>query len=158
MSLWLVRVGVSIFARADILPVDGVLGTLRDLAEEEAAAFIEAIDLNRVDARSGGLSAKAQEQVEVFGQAYADLVAFVAKEEEKIAAMASQSGVRSTAASAAPVSTVAGRSFEKDMVLVSRQKNSDEPLESAWVRRVNQEKWKNFESRDSAAQGTGSVP
>lgn len=99
---------------------------------------------------SGGLSAKAQEQVEVFGQAYADLVAFVAKEEEKIAAMASQSGVRSTAASAAPVSTVAGRSFEMDMVLVSRQKNSDEPLESAWVRRVNQEKWKNFESRDSA--------
>lgn len=100
-----------------------------------------------------GLSAKADKQVKVFGQAYADLVEFISKEEK----IASQSNAGGAAASAAPVSTVAGRSFENDMVLVARQKDNEEP-EWAWVRRVNQEKWKKFESAASAAQRTGSVP
>lgn len=140
--------GISVVARADILPVDGMLGKLREVAGEEAAAWIEAVDLTSVDARNAGLSAEAEKQVQVFGQAYDNLVAFVTKEEENIAA------------SSAPVSTVdqaRSRSFEKDMVLVSRQRCSDEP-EWAWVRRVNQEKWKNFESAALAAQQAGSVP
>lgn len=156
MSLWLLRVGVSVIARADILPVDGMLGELREVAGEEAAAWIEAIDLKSVDACNAGLSAKADKQVKVFGQAYADLVEFISKE-EKIAVAASQSNAGGAAASAAPVSTVAGRSFENDTVLVARQKENEEP-EWAWVRRVNQGKWKQFESAASAAQRTGSVP
>lgn len=149
--------GVSVVARADILPVDGMLGELREVAGEEAAAWIEVIDLKSVDARNAGLSAKVDKQVEVYGQAYADLVEFISKEEEKIAVAASQCNAGGAAASAAPVSTVAGRSFENDMVFVARQKDDDEP-EWAWVRRVNQEKWKKFESAASAAQRTGSVP
>lgn len=137
-----------------------MLGKLREVAGEEAAAYIEAIDLKSVDARNAGISAKADKQVAVFGQAYADLVAFVTKEEETIAVTASQSGAGGIAASAAPVSTVdlAGkRTFENGMVLVARQKDSNEP-EWAWVRRVNQEKWKSFESPALAAQQAGSVP
>ena len=149
--------GVSVITRADILPVDGMLGELRELAGEEAAAWIEATDLKSVDARNAGLSAKANKQVKGFGQAYADLVEFISKEEEKIAVAVSQSNAGGAAASAAPVSTVAGRSIENDMVLVARQKDEEEP-EWAWVRRVNQEKWKKFESAASAAQRTGSVP
>lgn len=149
MSLCLLRVGVSVVARADILLVEGMLVELREEAGEEAAAWIEAIDLKSVDARNAGLSAKTDKQVEVFGQAYADLVEFISKE-EKIAVAASQSNAGGAAASAAPVSTVAGRSFENDMVLVARQKDNDEP-EWAWVRRVTQEKWKKFEVAASAA-------
>lgn len=154
MSLWLLRVGVSVVARADILPVDDVLGKLREVAGEEAAACIEAIDLKSLDARNGELSSKAGKQVEIFGQAYAEFKEFVNEKEKKIADSTSQVGVRVMAGAgmpaglAAPVSTVAlssVRSFEKDMVLASRQKYCDEP-EWAWVRRVNEDKWKKFES------------
>lgn len=162
VSLWLLRVGVSVVARADILPVDDVLGKLREVAGEEGAAYIEAIDLNSLDARNRGLSLKAEQQVEVFGQAYRDFVAFVSEEEEKIVATAREVGAGGIAgggvpaASAAPIATVAlarRRSYETDMVLASRQKYCDEP-QWAWVRRVNVTKWKDFESPagDAAAE------
>lgn len=158
MSLWLLRIGVSVVARSDILPVDGMLAELREVAGEEAAAWIEAVDLKSDDPRNTDLCAKAGEGQEVFGQAYDYLVVFVKEEEEKIARAASQSGAGGTAASAAPSSTVPVRSFENDMVLVSRNKKDGDALEWAWVRRVNQEKWKKRESSASAAQRAGSVP
>ena len=49
------------------------------------------------------------------------------------------------------------RGFDGDMVLASRHRPGDEP-ECAWVRRVNEEKWKNFESPNSAASMQPAVP
>ncbi len=49
---------------------------------------------------------------------------------------------------AAPVATVATagvRSFERDMVLASRQRGTEAP-EWAWVRRVNKDKWQKFQT------------
>lgn len=165
VSLWLVRVGVSAVTRADILPVDEMIDKLREVAGEEAAAYIEAIDLKSFDARNGGLSSRAAKQKEVFDQAYAELALFVEEQERSIVAKARELGVDEAAtaggglasgnpsgarpaASTAPMSTVgwAGkRSFEGDMVLESRQRGT-EPPQWAWVRRVNLEKWKRFES------------
>jgi len=168
VSLWLVRVGVSAVTRADILPVDEMIDKLREVAGEEAAAYIEAIDLKSFDARNGGLSSRAAKQKEVFDQAYADLVKFV-KEQENGIVKARELGVGEDATSGgggasgnapgagspaltAPTSTVGStgkRSFEGDMVLESRQRGTDPP-EWAWVRRVNLEKWKRFESSNPA--------
>lgn len=56
------------------------------------------------------------------------------------------------AAPVAPVSTVAPageRSFEKYMVLASRQRGTEAP-EWAWVRRVNNDKWRKFQSPSPA--------
>ena len=179
VSLWLVRVGVSVVARADILPVDDMIGKLREVAGEEAARYIEAIDLQTFQARDGGLSSRAIKQKEVFGRAYADLVTFAEEQEKNIVVATRELGAGETAtlgggatsgkvdggtpaASRAPMSTVApagGRSFESDMVLESRQRGTDAP-EWAWVRRVNVAKWQKFEnpSPTPAAQATGGVP
>lgn len=158
MSLWLLRIGVSVVARTDILPVDGMLAELRVMAGEEVAAWIEAIDLKSDDGLNVGLSANAEKQVQIYGKAYSDLVAFVTDQEEKIAIAASQGGAGSTAGPAAPISTVPVRSFENDMVLVSRKKRDGDALEWAWVRRANQEKWKTRERPISSAQQAGSGP
>ena len=179
VSLWLLRVGLSVVARADILPVDDVIGALREVAGEEATAYIEAIDLGSFEARHGGLSSKAVKQKEVFDEAYSELVTFVQEQESGIAVTSRELGAGDTAtlgggvasdnpviglpaASTAPVSTVAPagkRSFENDMVLESRQRGTDPP-QWAWVRRVNLEKWQRFEHPNPvvATQAKGATP
>ena len=172
MSLWLVRVGVSAVTRADILPVEDIIDMLREVAGEEAAAYIEAVDLASVEARNGGLSSRVVKQKEVFDQAYTDLASFVEEQEKSIVVTARELGVGGTAtsskdgtsgnaaggcpaASTAPISTVASagkRSFEGDMVLESRQRGADPP-QWAWVRRVNVEKWRRFESPTPGGPG-----
>ncbi|CAN0201907.1 unnamed protein product [Scytosiphon promiscuus] len=162
VALWLLRVGVSVVARADIVPVDAVIDELRGIVGENAAAYIEAIDLNSVQARNGGISAKAEEQKEVFGQAYADLAKFVAEQEECIVGNTRDlgAGEAATVGGGATSANAAGgagkQSFEGDMVLESRQRGNDPP-EWAWVRVVNLDKWQKFESPDEptpAAQPT----
>ena len=155
-------------ARADILQVDDMIGKLREVAGEEAARYIEAIDLQTFDARDGALSSKIVKQKEVFGQAYTDLATFVEEQEKSIVVTARELGAGEIAtlgggeaASRAPMSIVAPagrRSFENDMVLESRQRGTDAP-EWAWVRRVNLEKWQMFENPNPtpAAQSTGAV-
>lgn len=62
------------------------------------------------------------------------------------------------AAPVAPVSTVAPageRSFERDMVLASRQRGTEAP-EWAWVRRVNKDKWQKFQSPSPATTAVSS--
>lgn len=110
--------GISVVARADILPADDMITKLREVAGEEAAARIEAIDLDSFAARGRGISRRVGKQTEVFGQAYADFAKFVAEEESNIvvtirdidAGCASVSGKNAgggSTASAAPVSTIA---------------------------------------------------
>lgn len=179
VSLWLLRVGVSVVARAEILPVDNLMGKLREVAGEETAAYIEAIDVKSFEARNGGLSSKVVKQKEVFDGAYTDLATFVLEQEKNIVVTSRELGAGDTAtlgggatsenaaigvpaASTAPVSTVSPtgkRSFEREMVLKSRQRGNDPP-QWAWVRGVNLEKWQRFEDPISAAvaQATGAVP
>lgn len=77
---------LSVVACADVLPVDDILGEVGEVASEEAAAWIEAVNLTSIDLRSEDMSAKAEKQVEGDGQACADLLAaFITNEEEKIA-------------------------------------------------------------------------
>eukprot|EP00752_Nemacystus_decipiens_P001293 g1285.t2 len=181
VSLWLLRVGISIVARADILPVDDVIGKLREVAGEEAAAYIQTLDLETLHDAGQSLADRIQEKVEIFSTAYAELVKFVNKEEEKIilnkrpvdppvavgpgATVLSDTSTGSrapiaggavgggSAATAQPASATraAGEmSFHHDMVLALRQRGEDEP-EYAWVRRDNEKKWKNYESRTPPA-------
>lgn len=172
MSLWLVRAGVSVIARADVLPVDDMMGKLREVAGEEAAAYIEAFDAKSFQGGGQSLTEHVQENVELFSEAYAELVKFVEEEEKKIiiskrkvdpvgAGTASPSGVRSgsrapiagsapgVGSAATSIARWAGqRSFESDMILSLRQRDEDEP-EWAWVRKDNHARWQNFEVLNS---------
>lgn len=45
VSLWLLRVGIFVVSRADVLPVDDMMGKLREVAGEEATGIIGEVDL-----------------------------------------------------------------------------------------------------------------
>ncbi|CAM9117018.1 unnamed protein product [Ectocarpus sp. 4 AP-2014] len=85
VSLWLLRVGMSVVTRADVLPVNDMMGKLREVAGEEAVGCIESLDLESWKINGGDLASNVGEKTGVFGTAYADLVKFVLQEEEKIA-------------------------------------------------------------------------
>lgn len=86
MSLFLLRVGISVVARADVLPVDTLMGKLREVAGEEVAGCIERVDLESLHQPPGGDHASSiGKNVEVFGTAYANLAKLVEQEEETIA-------------------------------------------------------------------------
>lgn len=155
VSLWLLRVGVSVVARADVLPVDDVLGKLREVAGEEVAATINALDLP-IEA-DDDIAASVGRKVEVFQQAYDSLVEFVEEEEKKFmqttrtiggAAVGALSGgttpIAGTTTGQPPSGHTAGkRSFETDMELVHRNRGgSVGGIEYAWVRKSNVSAWK----------------
>lgn len=85
VSLWLLRVGISVVTRADVLPIDDVMGKLREVAGQEAAGCIESLDSESWKVDGGDLASSVGAKTEVFGTAYAELVRFVLQEEEKIA-------------------------------------------------------------------------
>ncbi|CAB1103818.1 unnamed protein product [Ectocarpus sp. CCAP 1310/34] len=71
VALWTVRVGVSVVSRADILPVDDVMGKLREVAGEEAATMIGEIDVRGHCSLSGqDLVQEVDRKAEVFGSAF----------------------------------------------------------------------------------------
>lgn len=73
-------------ARADPLPVDTLMGKLREVAGEEVAGCIERIDFESLPQPPGGDQASnIGTKVEVFGNAYANLAKLVEQEEETIA-------------------------------------------------------------------------
>lgn len=163
--MWLVRVGVSVIARADVLPVDSMMGKLREVAGEEAASYIEALDVNRLQEGGHSLTESVEEKVELFSEAYAELVKFVEEEEKKIIiskrnvdppgpagadALIADSATSVGSADASMAHPAGQRSFERDMTLALRQRDNGEP-EWAWVRRDNQERWKKFESPNPIA-------
>ena len=200
MSLWLLRVGISAVARADVLPVDDVVGKLREVAGEETAELIDNLDLRGYRPSGQDLVDKVKDQAEVFDKAYSELTKWVDAKEDEISAATGEireveggahtagkadrgrpgggwccrgtlgrswwrfqsekpqttgtgqggasGGEVPDATEAAPVSAVAQagkRSFERDMILASRQRGTEVP-EWAWVRKVNVDKWKRFQS------------
>ncbi|CAM9310751.1 unnamed protein product [Laminaria digitata] len=85
VSLWLLRVGISAVTRADILPLDGVMKILEEVAGEEAAGILGETDLQDLLHPSGqGLVGTVNVQKEVFGTAYAELAKLVQQKENKI--------------------------------------------------------------------------
>lgn len=171
------RVGISVAARADILPVDDVMGKLREVAGEEAAAYIDALDLGSLQ-EGQSLADIVQENVAVFSKAYAELVKFVEKQEDKMVVEKGRvgpvtpgtaSGGVSSSGSPAPIAggAVSGggaalqpgkRSFDGDMVFSVRRRGEEEP-ECAWVRRDNEKKWQNGESPSApATPGLAPIP
>lgn len=201
VSLWLLRVGISVVTRADILPVEGVTEFLEEVAGGEPADMLGEIDLQGQHPSGQDLVDKVNGQKQVFGMAYAELSKWVQQKESEIGdggcdaqtacnavdggavdgwrgcgwlcsswrrshnntpaptgawggttsrgcAMSGNATGAVPAAPVAPVTTVAPagqRSFEKDMVLASRQRGTEAP-EWAWVRRVNKDKWQKFQS------------
>lgn len=191
--------GISVITRADILPVDGVMKTLEEVAGEEAAGILGEIDLQGQRPSGQDLVDKVNGQEQVFGTAYAELAKWVQQKEDEIGdggddaqtagnavgggavhggrgcgwlcswlrrshnnsptqppdagcAMSGNVTGGVPAAPVAPVSTVAPageRSFERDMILSSRQRGTEAP-EWAWVRRVNKDKWQKFQSPSPA--------
>lgn len=69
VSLWLLRVSVSVVARADLLPVDDLLEKLREVGGEEIAAQIKALDLKSTFGSEEVLGPNVERQMEVFGKA-----------------------------------------------------------------------------------------
>lgn len=71
--------------RADVLPVDEMMGKLREVAGEEAAGCVKNLDSESWKVDGGDLASSVGDKTEVFGAAYAELVKLVVQEEEKIA-------------------------------------------------------------------------
>ncbi|CAM9778558.1 unnamed protein product, partial [Pylaiella littoralis] len=82
VSLWLLPVGISVVTRADILPVDGVMETLEEVAGEEAAGILGEIDLGGRRPSGQDLVDKVNGQEQVFGTAYAELAKWVQQKED----------------------------------------------------------------------------
>ena len=139
--------------------MDDMLATLKEVAGEDIANKMEALDLTRASDGVEITQSNLDRNVEVYGKAYKALVEFVEREEEKIAEMsggkpsgmfaritgymASRGGQRHPARRSTTGSTVptGERSFERDMVLASRVDSSTENVEVAWVRRDNKKAW-----------------
>ncbi|CAN0349360.1 unnamed protein product [Ascophyllum nodosum] len=167
LSLWALRVGISFIARADVLPMEEMLATLKEIVGEEVANRMEALDLRCASDGAGAMQSNLDRQVEVYGKAYKELVGFVAKEEEKVAEMARVVGNTTTGGKPSGIAaSIAGnvalpggqghparqstagstlltskRSFEEDMVYASRVVKSTGEVEMAWVRRDNRTAW-----------------
>ena len=139
--------------------MDDMLTTLKEVAGEDIANNMEALDLTSASDGVETTQSNLDRKVEVYGKAYKALVEFVEREEEKIAemtggklpgmfaritcCMASRCGQRHPARRSTAGSTVSTgeRSFEKDMVFASRVDSSTENVEVAWVRKHNKEAW-----------------
>ena len=134
LSLWVLRLGVTFIARADLLPMDDMLATLKEVVGEEVANRMETLDLRRASDRVGTTQSDLNRQVKVYGNAYEDLAEFVKEEEKQIAA-------KMTHVVGITVPTGEERSFERDMVFASRVDSSTGEVELAWVRRDNKNAW-----------------
>lgn len=141
VCLWLVRVGVSVVTRADVLPVDDLPGVLREVAGVEIAATIDALDLTSFKASGSGIAANFKDWVEMFEGAYQELAKFVEEEEKKIMETRTAVGRDLSRGSA----NAGKRSYEKDMVFEVRSRGgADGEVEHAWVRRSNVTAWKEW--------------
>ncbi|CAN0447565.1 unnamed protein product, partial [Ascophyllum nodosum] len=77
LSLWLLRVGVSVVARADLLPMDDIMATLKEVVCEDVAEKMEALDLRHASDGEGATQSNLDRQVEIYGKAYRELAEFV---------------------------------------------------------------------------------
>ena len=147
--------------------MDDMLVTLKEIVGEDVVSKMSALDLRRASDGLETMQSNLDKQVQVYGNAYKDLVEFVEKEEEKMAETTRIVGGTTTSGNpsdiASPIArniTSRGgqghlarqptaessvptckRSFEEDMVYVNRVARSTGEVEFAWVHKNNKKAW-----------------